>query len=88
MNAIFHKLIGKSMEVYINDVCVKLRDVNQHLVNLEQAFIKRRLHNLKIDLAKCAFEVSTSNFLSFLVHYQGIEMDKNKAKVILKVRPP
>ena len=38
--------------------------------------------------AKCAFGVSTGNFLGFLVHNQGIEVDKNKAKAMLEARPP
>ena len=36
-----------------------------------------------MNLAKHAFEV-----FNFLVHHQGIQVDKNKAKVILEARPP
>ena len=32
--------------------------------------------------------VSVGNFLGFLVHSQGIEVDKNKAKAMLEARPP
>ena len=38
--------------------------------------------------AKCAFGVSAGNFLGFLVHSQGIEVDKNKMKAVLEARPP
>ena len=41
-----------------------------------------------MNLAKCVFGVSARNFLNFLVHHQGIEVDKNKAKTILESRPP
>ena len=41
-----------------------------------------------MNLAKCSFRVSASNFLGFLVHHQGIEVDNNKPKAILEVRPP
>ena len=88
MNAIFHDLINNNMEVYIDDVVVKLRDIDRHLVDLEQAFIQMRLHNLKMNPAKYAFGVLASNFLGFLVHHQGIEVDKNKAKATLEARPP
>lgn len=37
MNLIFHDSIGKSMEVYIDDVVLKSIDVGQHLADLEQA---------------------------------------------------
>ena len=32
---------------------------------------------------KCAFGVKAGNFLGFLVHNRGIEIDKNKAKEIM-----
>ena len=35
MNAIFHDLIGHSMEVYIDDVVMKSKDIDRHLANLE-----------------------------------------------------
>ena len=37
---------------------------------------------------KCAFGVTAGNFLGFLVHNQGIEVDKNKVKAILQAKPP
>ena len=39
-------------------------------------------------LPKCTFGVSADNFLGFLVHSQGIYVDKNKTKAILEARPP
>ena len=71
MNLIFHDLIGQCMEVYIDDVVVKSADFQSHLVNLEQAFLRMRKHSIKMNPAKCAFEVSTGNFLGFLVHQKG-----------------
>ncbi|KAM1625194.1 hypothetical protein ACFX2K_023299 [Malus domestica] len=47
-----------------------------------------RQHNLKMNPAKCAFGVSAGNFLSFLVHHRGIEVDENKARVIISAPPP
>ena len=41
-----------------------------------------------MNLATCAFGVSTGNYLGFLVHSQGIEVDKNKTKAMLEARPP
>ena len=41
-----------------------------------------------MNLAKWVFEVLVRNFLGFLVHHQGIEVDRNKAKVVLEATPP
>ena len=41
-----------------------------------------------MNLAKRAFRVSVGNFLGFIVYSQGIEVDKNKTKTVLKARAP
>ncbi|KAM2783704.1 hypothetical protein COP1_013155 [Malus domestica] len=88
MNTIFHDLIGTIVEVYIDDVVIKSKQRWTHLDDLRQAFLRMRQHNLKINPAKGAFGVSAGNFLSFLVHHRGIEVDKNKAHAIISAPPP
>ncbi|KAK2982595.1 hypothetical protein RJ640_002084 [Escallonia rubra] len=88
MNLIFHDMIVKFLEVYIDDVVVKSEDYQKHIEHLENAFIQIRKHGLKMNPLKCAFGVSAGNFLGFLVHKKGIEIDKNKAKAIIDDKPP
>ncbi|XP_050227807.1 uncharacterized protein LOC126677299 [Mercurialis annua] len=88
MNAIFHDLLGKTMEVYIDDVVVKSKLVKYHLKNLEEAFKRMRVHCLKLNPLKCAFRVKAGNILGFLVHERGIEVDQNKTKAIREAKPP
>ena len=76
------------MEVYMDDVVIKSPAKCKHLVDLEKAFQRMRSHNLKMNPLKCAFGVSAGNFLGFLVHQRGIEVDKNKAKAIQAASPP
>ncbi|XP_015953779.1 uncharacterized protein LOC107478145 [Arachis duranensis] len=82
MNAIFHEFIGKFMEVYIDDVMVKLIPVSQHIDHLRKAFLTMRKKGLKMNPLKCAFGVSDGNFLGFVV------IDKNKADAILALSAP
>ena len=42
MNTIFHDLIGKIMEVYVDDIVVKSIVVESYLENLRQAFDRMR----------------------------------------------
>ena len=53
-----------------------------------KSFERIRCHQLKMNPLKCTFGVSAENFLGFLVHRRGIEIDKNKAKAIVDVKPP
>ncbi|CAN6707875.1 unnamed protein product [Malus baccata var. baccata] len=77
-----------SMEVYIDDIVVKSKTKEQHLVDLRQALIRMRIHKLKMNPKKCAFGVRAGNFLGFLVHQKGVEVDKNKSRAILESPPP
>ncbi|CAN6712866.1 unnamed protein product [Malus baccata var. baccata] len=80
--------IDASMEVYIDDIVVKSKTEEQHLVDLRQALTRMRIHKLKMNLKKCAFGVRAGNFLGFLVHQRGVEVDKNKSRAILESPPP
>lgn len=47
MNTIFHDLIGKNMEVYVDDVGVKSKSSEEHLGDLKTSFQRMRCYNLK-----------------------------------------
>ena len=74
MNTIFHDMIGKWMEVYIDDLVVK-STYDDHLDFLNKCFERMISHQLKLNPLKCAFSVSAGNFLGFLVHQKGIKID-------------
>lgn len=82
MNYIFHDLIGDCLEVYIDDVVVKSHSFEQHLRDLEKAFILMRHYKLKLNPLKCTFAMTMTkgNFLGFTVHEHGIEVDREKPR--------
>ncbi|XP_008223134.1 PREDICTED: uncharacterized protein LOC103322954 [Prunus mume] len=88
MNSVFHDMIGHSLEVYIDDVVIKSPEEGNHMTNLKRAFLRMRQHKLKMNPKKCVFGVQAGNFLGFLVHQRGIEIDKNKARSIIEALPP
>ncbi|GKU92847.1 hypothetical protein SLEP1_g6519 [Rubroshorea leprosula] len=88
MNVIFHDMVGKFMEIYIDDVVVKSHGEEDHLVHLKKAFEQMRQHGLKMNSLKYAFGVFASNFLGYLVHERGLEVDRNKARVVIEAKPP
>ncbi|KAL6134156.1 hypothetical protein ACLB2K_066389 [Fragaria x ananassa] len=78
MNLIFHDILGKLIEVYIDNVVVKIK-TRTHIEDLRQVFTRMRKHNLEMNLAKCVFLEEAGDFLGFLVHQRGIEIPKDKA---------
>ena len=88
VNRMFQKQIGTTMEVYINDMLVKSTTAELHIAHLSEVFQILRNYNIKLNLAKCSFEVSTGKFLGFIVNHRGIEANPNKIKVVLDMPSP
>ncbi|XP_057432184.1 uncharacterized protein LOC130724933 [Lotus japonicus] len=88
MNTIFHEYIEKFMQVYIDDIVVKSKSQDVHIEHLKLSFEKMRKYGLKMNPLKCAFGVIAGQFLGFIVHKKGIEIDQNKAKAIFDTQPP
>lgn len=66
MNYIYHDLIGWLVEVYIDDVVVKSKEIEDHIADLRKIFERTRKYGLKMNPTKCAFGVSAGQFLGFL----------------------
>ncbi|KAM1268699.1 hypothetical protein ACFX13_001023 [Malus domestica] len=84
VNSMFVKQIGKSMEVYVDDMLVKRKHADQHITNLSETFtIMKRLNP-----NKCAFGVGFGKFISFMISQRGIEANPEKIKAILDMKEP
>jgi hypothetical protein len=85
---IFHELISKIVEIYIDDVVIKSLDHESHLDDVRKTLECNRKHGLKMNPNKCAFGVSAGEFLGFFVHEGGIEVGKKSMNAIDEVIPP
>jgi hypothetical protein len=88
VNLIFHELLESTVEVYIDDIVVKSAKFRSHIADLCQAFNKMCRYGQKMNPHKCAFRVSASKFLEFIIHAHGIEIDPDRIKSIRNVGPP
>ncbi|KAK1652057.1 hypothetical protein QYE76_069862 [Lolium multiflorum] len=88
MNYIFHDLIGKLVEIYIDDVVVKSVATDGHLEDLRQVLDRTRKFGLRMNPKKCAFGVTAGQFLGFLVHERGIEIGLKSQEAVRTMKPP
>ena len=56
--------------------------------NLQKTINTLRRYNMKLNLSKCAFEVSLGKFLGFMVSQRGIEANPDKIQAILSIELP
>ncbi|XP_070023155.1 uncharacterized protein [Nicotiana sylvestris] len=62
MTIIFHDMIHKEIEVYVDDVIIKFRKAADHMGDLRKFFNRLRRYNLKLNPAKCAFGVLAGKY--------------------------
>ena len=70
---VFRPLLGKSMEVYIDNMLVKSKERPDHTIHLQETFDLLRRHDMKLNPLKYAFRVNSGKFLGFMVTQRGIE---------------
>ena len=63
----FKDQIGRTMEIYIDDVVIKSKSSQNHLEDLT-TFRILRLHKLRLKASKCVFGVGLGKFLGFMCH--------------------
>ena len=88
MTAMFHDMMHREIEDYVDDIVVKSKMRKDHFGILKKVFERYRLYKLKMNPLKCAFGVSAGKFLGFLVHQCGIDVDPTRASAIATMKPP
>ena len=73
VNRMFFHQIGRNVEVYVDDMLVKRKDEANHLDDLKETFNILRKYNMKLNLTKCVFTITSGKFLGFMVSQWGIE---------------
>jgi hypothetical protein len=88
MHKTFGDLIRDLLEVYANDIVVKVKSSASLLDNLALVFDRLRLIRTKLNPDKCVFGVTVGKLLGFLVSCWGIEANPEKIRTIEAMRPP
>ncbi|XP_028073973.1 uncharacterized protein LOC114276369 [Camellia sinensis] len=81
-------LIGKTVEVYINDMVMKTKKPENHLADLKTVFDILRTFRLRLNTSKCTFGVGSRKFLGYLVTRKDIEASPDQIKAILELESP
>ena len=67
MTRMFEPQLGKSIEVYIDDMVVKSKVVSEHVKDLGNIFEIMRKHKLCLNASKYSFGVGSGKFLGYMV---------------------
>ena len=85
---IFRPLVGRTVEVYIDDIMIKSKTREDHMHHLQEVFHLLRRYDMKLNPSKCAFGVSVGKFLGFMVTQRGIEVNLDQIKAVMEAPIP
>ncbi|XP_006599872.1 uncharacterized protein [Glycine max] len=72
------------IDVYVDDMIAKSKTEEEHLANLQKLFERLWKYKLRLNPAKCTFEVMSRKLLGFVVSQKGIEVNPEKLTATCK----
>ncbi|XP_024010916.1 uncharacterized protein LOC112086238 [Eutrema salsugineum] len=88
VNRMFASQLGRTMEVYIDDMLVKSLVASDHVGHLRTCFDILDQYGMKLNPTKCTFGVTSGEFLGYIVTWRGIEANPKQIAAILELPSP
>ena len=88
MDIDFRGLINKSMVVYLDDITIYSKKINDHYHDLKQILEHCLKYGNSLNEKTSYFSLSEGNFLGFIVSKEEICIDLERIKEISKISPP
>lgn len=88
MDMAFQNLIQKFLLVYLDDIIVYSKNVDEHLSHLKQVFEKCREYGISLNPKKSIFEVHEGKLLGHKVSKDIVTIDLERVKAILELPLP
>ncbi|XP_019053644.1 PREDICTED: uncharacterized protein LOC109114837 [Nelumbo nucifera] len=67
VNEVFKEQLGRNVEAYVDDMLVKRKKAEHHLLGLCEVFNTLREYKTRLNPIKCAFGVVSGKFMGFMV---------------------
>ena len=88
VNKMFSKQLGRTMEVYIDDMLVKSSRASNHVLQLQECFNILNKFRMKLNPTKCTFGVASGEFLGYLVTERVIKASPKQIAALVDTLPP
>ncbi|KAM0053973.1 putative nucleotidyltransferase, Ribonuclease H [Helianthus debilis subsp. tardiflorus] len=82
MNAVFKKLLRKTVLIFFDDVLVYSKSMQQHVKDLGEVLQLFRDHQLYAKKSKCSFAGSKVEYLGHVISKEGVSTDSSKIEAV------
>ena len=88
MNGVFHEYLDKFIQVFIDDILIYSRTMEEHDEHLRLVLQCLREHKLYGKLSKCSFYQSRIHYLGHVISGKAIVVDPAKVEAIMEWPTP
>nr|GEX58703.1 reverse transcriptase domain-containing protein [Tanacetum cinerariifolium] len=88
MDKAFQKQIGQNLEVYVDDLLIKIHTEKEVIKDIEETFKTLREINMKLNPKKCAFGMREGTFLRYKVDADGLRVFMDKVEAVFNLPSP
>ncbi|KAL8133843.1 hypothetical protein AgCh_009056 [Apium graveolens] len=88
MNRVYKEYLDKFVIVFIDDILIYSKNLEDHAVHLQIALHKLREKQLYAKFSKCEFWLMEVQFLSHVISKEGIKVDPVKIEAVSKWEQP
>src|SRR5206468_5567330 len=88
MDKVLKDHIGDFVEVYVDDIMIYSKSLEDHIIHIEKVLRKLRDYNLVIKLKKCRFCQKKIEFLGHEIGEEGLKPNSKKIETINNIQEP
>jgi hypothetical protein len=88
MNSVFMQELDQFIAVFIDDILIYSKNLEDHANHLHIILQRLRDHHLYAKFSKCEFWLDTVKFLGHTISSDGISIDPSKVQEVLDWKPP
>ena len=82
----FWDKIGCMVEMYIDDMVVKIKYEVRHIEDLQGVFEVLQQHKMRLNAEKCAFGVGAGKFVGYLITCWGIKINPDQIEAVKRFK--
>jgi len=83
VRATHQRLMGRNIEVYVDNRIVKSESCQEHVQDLKEVFDALKSYNLRLNPKKCTLSVEEGKFLGFMLTHREIEANPDNCREIV-----